>query len=154
MENLKDNTKLTEVPKSFQKGHIMLNNEREGGMPDVTKLTGHIIEFIEYIEQPDIKKMAQDNMMMYKQHLENKFEEFTLEYYSIYKMLVDNEKERAQNIEKLFKMLDRLKDVETGRTTVEKQFMQVREELAEEYLYPKFGGKDQFQKALEKDMKK
>ena len=74
--------------------------------------------------------------------------------YNLELTLVDNEKERAQNIEKLFKMLDRLKEVEIGRTTVEKEFMQVREELAEEYLYPKFGGKNEFQKALEKDMNK
>ena len=154
MENLKDKTTVTDMPKSLPKGSIMMNMNRDGGLPDLIKLTGQLIEFIEYMEQPDIKLMAKENMMIYKQHLENKFEEFTLEYYSIYKMLVDNENERSQNIEKLFKMIDRLKDVEAGNTNVEKEFIHVREELAKEYLYPKFGGKTGFQKAMEKDAKK
>lgn len=154
MENLKDKTSITDAPKNLPKGSIMMNTKREGGMPDILKLTGQIIEFIEYIEKPDIKLMAKENNMMYKQHLENKFEEFTLDYYSIYRMLVDNENERSQNIDRLFKMIDRLKDVETGKSNVDREFMKVREELAEQYLYPKFGGKDGFQKAMDKDQKK
>ena len=154
MENLKEKTTITETPKTLPKNSIMLNTKREGGMTDILKLTGQVIDFIEYIELPDIKLMSQENNMMYKQHLENKFEEFTLEYYSIYKMLVDNENERAQNIEKLFKMIDRLKDVESGKSNVDKEFIKIREELAEEYLYPKFGGKNGFQKAMDLDAKK
>ena len=154
MENLKDKTSVTDMPKSLPKGSIMMNMNRDGGLPDLVKLTGQIIEFIEYIEQPDIKAMSKENIMMYKQHLENKFEEFTLDYYSIYRMLVDNENERSQNIEKLFKMIDRLKDVESGKSNVEREFIHVREELAQEFLYPKFGGKTAFQKAMEKDAKK
>jgi len=154
MENLKDKTTITGAPKNLPKGSVMMNMNRDGGVPDILKLTGQIIEFIEYIEKPDIKLMAKENTMMYKQHLENKFEEFTLDYYSIYRMLVDNENERAQNIDKLFKMIDRLKDVESGRSSAEREFMKVREELAQEYLYPKFGGKDGFQKAMDADAKK
>ncbi len=154
MENLKDKASIsTNIPKNLPKGSIMINNERSSELPDLIKLTGQIIDFIEYIEMPSIKQMAKENNMIYKQHLENKFEEFTLDYYSIYRMLVDNEQERSQNIEKLFKMIDRLKNIEIGQSNVEKEFIQVREELAEEYLYPKFGGKNEFQKALEKDPK-
>jgi hypothetical protein len=91
--------------------------------------------------------------MTYKLHLENKFEEFTLDFYSIYKMLVDDETNRNRNLEKLFNMIDKLKDVEAGKTNVEREFFKVREELAQEFLYPQFGGKEKFQKALEKDAK-
>ena len=51
-------------------------------------------------------------------------------------------------------MISRLKDVETGKSNVEKEFVKVREELAQEYLYPKFGGKKGFEKAMEEDLKK
>jgi hypothetical protein len=69
-------------------------------------------------------------------------------------MLADNEEKRADNIDKLFNMLSRLKDVETGKSNVEKEFMKVREELAHEFLYPQFGGKKGFEKAMEEDLKK
>jgi hypothetical protein len=154
MDNIKKKVGTSEIPKEFPKGHIMLNNDKESKIPDITKLTGQIIEFIEYIEQPEMKKFAKENNMMFKQHVENKFEDFTLDYYSIYKMLADNEEKRADNIDKLFNMLSRLKDVETGKSNVEKEFMKVREELAHEFLYPQFGGKKGFEKAMEEDLKK
>ncbi len=141
------------MPKTLPKGSIMFNNDRENKLPDLINLTGKIIEFVEYIELPDIKKMAQENKMLYKNHLESKFEEFTLDYYSIYRMLVDNDDERAQNIDRLFKMIDRLKDVESGKSNVDREFLKIREELAQDYLYPQFGGRDAFEKALSKDMK-
>jgi len=150
-----ENSKLTNIPKNLPKGSIMLNDkEKERGLPDLVKLTGQIIEFVEYIEMPDIKEMAAENRNLYKNHLENKFEDFTLEYYSIYRMLVDNDNERSENLNRLFKMIDRLKDVESGKSTVDKEFSKVREELAEDYLYPQFGGKHGFQKAMEKHAKK
>jgi hypothetical protein len=151
MEHLKPT--VENMPKNLPKGHIMMNNDRTGGMPDLVKLTGNIIEFIEYIETPSVKEMAKENKMTYKLHLENKFEEFTLDFYSIYKMLVDDETNRNRNLEKLFNMIDKLKDVEAGKTNVEREFFKVREELAQEFLYPQFGGKEKFQKALEKDAK-
>jgi hypothetical protein len=144
---------VSKMPKNLPKGSIMLNNDRENKIPDLIKLTGQIIEFIEYIETPEAKNMAKENKMLYKHHLENKFEEFTLEYYSIYKMLVENENERAENIERLFKMIDRLKDVESGKSNVDREFIKIREELAQDYLYPQFGGREAFQKALSKDLK-
>ncbi len=154
MDNIKKTVGTSEIPKEFPKGHIMINNEKESKIPDITNLTGQIIEFIEYIEKPEMKTFAKENNMMFKQHVESKFEDFTLDYYSIYKMLVENEEKRAENLDKLFNMISRLKDVETGKSNVEREFMKVREELAQEYLYPKFGGKKEFEKAMEKDLKK
>lgn len=154
MDNIKKTVKTSEMPKELSKGQIMLNNDRESKIPDIINLTGQIIEFIEYIEKPEMKELSKSNNMMFKQHIENKFEEFTLEYYSIYKMLIDNEEKRAENIDKLFNMISRLKDIENGKSNVEKEFVKVREELAQEYLYPKFGGKKGFEKAMEADLKK
>lgn len=138
---------------NLPKNSIVLNNERVNQLPDVAKLTGMLIEFIEYIEEPSIKALALENEIVYKQHLENKFEEFTLEYYTIYRLLVDNENERASNVDKLFKMIDRLKKIESGESNYDNEFMQVREELAEEYLYSKYGSKTNFQKAMNKNRK-
>lgn len=138
---------------NLPKNSIVLNNERVNQLPDVAKLTGMLIEFIEYIEEPSIKALALENEIVYKQHLENKFEEFTLEYYTIYRLLVDNENERASNVDKLFKMIDRLKKIESGESNYDNEFMQVREELAEEYLYSKYGSKTNFQKVMNKNRK-
>jgi hypothetical protein len=149
----KHKMEVSKMPKTLPKGSIMFNNDRENKIPDLINLTGQIIAFVEYIELADIKKMAQENRMLYKNHLENKFEDFTMDYYSIYRMLVDNDDERSQNINRLFKMIDRLKDVESGQSNVDREFLKIREELAQDYLYPQFGGKDAFQNALSKDIK-
>ena len=155
MDNIKKKVETTTIPKEFPKGHVMLNNDnRENKIPDITELTGQIIEFVEYIEQPEMKTFSKENNMMFKQHIETKFENFTLDYYSIYKMLIDNEENRAYNLDKLFNMISKLKDVEMGKSNVDKEFVKVRDELAEEYLYPKFGGKKGFEKAMESEMKK
>ena len=156
MDNIKKKVETSEIPTEFPKNHVMINNDifnKESKIPDITNLTGQIIEFVEYIEQPEMKNFSKENNMMYKQHLENKFENFSLEYYSIYKMLVDNEDKRAENLDKLFNMLSKLKNVEMGKSNVDKEFVKVREELANEYLYPKFGGKQQFEKAMADDLK-
>jgi len=154
MEKFPTNVETTEIPKELPKGSLIMNTKRDSGLPDIMNLTKQIIDFIEYIEKPEIKEMAKENTMIYKQHLETKFEEFTLEYYSIYRMLVDNEINRSHNIEKLFKMIDRLHKVESGKSNVEKEFVKVREELAGEFLYPQFGGKDKFEKTMNKNLKK
>jgi len=156
MDNIKKKVVTSQIPKEFPKNHIMLNNDdenKESKIPDITNLTGQIIEFVEYIEQPEMKNLSKENNMKYRQHLETKFEDFSLEYYSIYKMLVDNEDKRAENLDKLFNMLTKLKNVEMGKSNVEKEFVKVRDELANEYLYPKFGGKQQFEKAMAEDLK-
>ena len=156
MDNIKKKVVTSQIPKEFPKNHIMLNNDdenKESKIPDITNLTGQIIEFVEYIEQPEMKNLSKENNMKYRHHLENKFEDFSLEYYSIYKMLLDNEDKRAENLDKLFNMLTKLKNVEMGKSNVEKEFVKVRDELANEYLYPKFGGKQQFEKAMAEDLK-
>ena len=141
---------------NLPKGSIVVDNTQDKveGLPNLAQLTKQIIEFIEYIELPEVKEMALNNNMIYKQHLENKFENFTLEYYSIYRMLVDDDKNRANNIESLFKMIDRLRLVELGKSSVDVQFDSIKNELSEKYLYPQFGGKDGFVKAMSKSEKR
>ena len=41
-----------------------------------------------------------------------------------------------------------------NKKNIELEFFRIREELAEEYLYPQFGGKDKFVKAFNEDKKK
>ena len=153
IDDLKKNASVSGVPNVLPKGSIMLG-DRQQGLPDLAKLTQQIIEFIEYIEMPAIKEMEKENKIIFKQHIENKFEDFTLDYYSTYKMLMDDPQNRAKNLEKLFNFINVAKNIEKGQTTVEQEFTKIREKLAEEYLYPQFGGKMAFQKAFEKDQKK
>jgi len=149
LSDMAKNMRIAEQPQTRTAGEIRLP-ERTGGIPDLVKLTGMIIEFVEYIETPEMKTFAQQNKMMFRNHLEEKFDEFTLEFYSIYKMLVDDEAHRSNNLDRLFNMIRRLQNMEKNNSNVDKEFVKVQEQLAEEYLYPQFGGKNEFYKKFQK----
>ena len=155
LKSLRESAVVENIPQEsdLPRGSIMMG-ERQQGLPDLSQLTGQIIEFVEYLEMPAIKEMEKENKTVFRQHIENKFEDFTLNYYSTYKMLMDEPHNRAKNLEKLFNFISMAKNIERGNSTIDREFVKVRENLAEEFLYPQFGGKMAFQKAFEADQKK
>jgi hypothetical protein len=152
MENIKKSVTTINEPTTFSRGEVMLNEKKEQNTSNIVNLTKQIIDFVEYLEKPEIKELAK-NHGQFTNHIETKFEDFTLEYYSIYKMLLD-EKNRSDNLEKLFNMITQISKIDEGKSNYNKEFNKVRETLAEEFLYPKFGSKENFQKAMSKTNKK
>lgn len=122
-------------------------------IPDLTNLTKQIIDFLEYINTPDMQKMQDDESRAFELHLESKFPEFAENYYSTFKMLL-NKKDRIKNVEKLMQMISTIKKVKDGQKSYDSAFEKIKEDLAEEYIYSKYGGKDNFEKQLSQNKKK
>lgn len=122
-------------------------------IPDLANLTKQIIEFLEYINTPDMQKMQDEEPRAFELHLESKFEHFAENYYSTFKMLIDK-KDRIKNVEKLMQMISMIKKVKDGQKSYDSTFNQIKEDLAEEYIYSKYGGKDNFEKQLMQNKKK
>ena len=59
-----------------------------------------------------------------------------------------------QNLEKILDMINLLRSVKTGEKSLENAENEFVEKRAEEYLYPAFGGKDNFYKVAEENKKK
>ena len=121
-------------------------------IPDLTLLTDKILEFIEFSDLPETKTLKENNIGNYNYILSQRFDKLPS---SMTKLLSDEEN-RASNLEKIMEMLTLLQAVKDGRSTFEKTENDFFEKRAEEYIYPKFGGRENFykvseQKKLEKE---
>jgi hypothetical protein len=119
-------------------------------IPDLKKLTDNVLKFIEFIDKPEIRELKKNEIGKYN-YLVN--EQFSGMPVSMIKLLSDYEN-RDKNLEKILDMINILKSVETGEKTFENAENEFVEKRAEEYLYPAFGGKDNFYKVAEENKKK
>jgi hypothetical protein len=118
-------------------------------IPDLEVLTQTIISFLQYINTDEMIAMEINDHPGYIRHLEEKFDDFTLNYYHMFKMLTTAEN-RDKNVMKLLNMLELLGEIKNGNRNMQTEFEKFREDQAEEYIYPEYGGKAQFEEALTK----
>lgn len=131
---------------------IYLDFDREQ-IPDLNQLTIEVINFLEYIGTTEIEELEINDNEAFVKDIENKFPEFTLKYVTVYKMLLDKES-REENLIKLLNLIEILKNVQSGNKNLESEFNNFKESLAEEYVYPKFGGKENFEKKIKERAEK
>lgn len=161
MRQVKDGDNVYDVDNVGMVSSDEVNNDQNGfilnmdltKIPDLHKLTSTIIEFLEYINTPEMERLEQSDKTAFEKHLEHKFENFTVCFTTIYKMLL-NKSERNENLTKLMDLIETLKKVQSGEKNMDVEFDNFREQLSEQYVYPKFGGKEQFEKNIEKRARK
>lgn len=117
---------------------------------DMEKLTEQLAVFLEYICSEDIQKMEIDDNVEFVKHLQNKFEDFFINYTAIFKLLTDerNRPQREENVSRLLNLIQLMVDIKKGNRDMDKEFDIYREDLNEEYIYPQFGGKENFEKEI------
>jgi hypothetical protein len=119
-------------------------------IPDLEKLTNNVLDFIEFINKPETIKLKAESTGNYNYIINEKFADLPL---SMIKLLSDTEN-RAKNLEKVLDMITMLRSVKNGQKSfgdAENEFMEKR---SEEYLYPAFGGRDNFYRIAEENKKK
>lgn len=126
---------------------IYLDRCNKEGIPDLVELTKQIVKFIEYIGTEEIEKLEKEDNDKFCAQVEATFPDFTLKYMSIYKMLLDKEN-REENLVKLLNLFKILRDVKAGSRNIDREFDTFKENLAQDYVYPKFGGKTEFEKKI------
>ena len=119
-------------------------------IPDLTLLTSKILEFIEFYDEPTTQELIKNNKGGYNLIINEKFEIIPL---GMIRLLSDVNN-RATNLEKIMDMLSMLEKVKNGSNSLENAETLFFEKRAEEYLYPQFGGKDNFYKIAEENKKK
>jgi hypothetical protein len=122
-------------------------------IPDVDKLIGYVISFLEYINTEEMQKLENDDPIAFEKHLDNKFSDFTLRYYTTFKLLLDKEN-RESNIARLLELFEKFKKVQTAEKTMDNAWDEYTEDLNTRYIYSKFGGKKNFEKGLLKKKNK
>jgi hypothetical protein len=119
-------------------------------IPDLEKLTNDVVGFIEFIDKPEIREIKESNMGQFNFLVNEQFPDLPL---SMTRLLTDYEN-RSQNLEKILDMISLLRSVKTGEKSLENAENEFVEKRAEEYLYPAFGGKENFYKVAEENKKK
>lgn len=121
-----------------------------GAIPDLEKLLETVLEFLKYISTDEMQKLEDSDPTAFERHLDSKFENLSLRYYSIFKLLLDKE-HREENVCKLIDIFTTLNKIKSGSLDIKKATDDFHEEQNHEYIYPKFGGKEEFEKEMLKD---
>ena len=114
-------------------------------IPDVLELSKKVVEFIEFYDDPNTKNLRLTNYPMYLNTMYERFEKMPTSMITI----LSDDKNRAENLEKIINMLEVLGDVKKGNKNIEEARDEFVEKTNEEYFYPAFGGKEQLIKDIE-----
>jgi hypothetical protein len=118
-------------------------------VPNMEFLTTQLVEILSYVNTDAMNDMRQNDKNGFKTHIQNKFHEFSDKYYSLLDMILDEE---ITDITPLLQMLSIFK--QTTNDKLDSQFESYKETVAEKYLYPTFGGKDQYEKKMKEEMRR
>jgi hypothetical protein len=119
-------------------------------IPNLEKLTDDVLRFIDFADRPEIRNIKETELGKFNFMVNEQFPDLPL---SMIRLLSDYEN-RSQNLEKILDMINLLRSVKTGEKSLENAENEFVEKRAEEYLYPAFGGKDNFYKVAEENKKK
>jgi hypothetical protein len=119
-------------------------------IPDLTLLTTKILEFIEFSDDPITHELLETNKNGYNLIID---ERFSMIPFAMMRLLSDKQN-RAVNLEKIMDMISMLNKVKNGDDSLENAENDFFEKRASEYLYPQFGGRDNFYKVAEENKKK
>lgn len=141
-ENAKTNVELVTGDQVEEQNNRVMS---VSAIPDVVELSNKMIEFLEFYDDPVNVNLRKTNYPNYLNAMYEKFEKMPASMIS----LLSDEKNRAENLEKLIIMLETLGRVKKGEKDLEEARDEFVEERNEEYFYPAFGGKEQMIKDLE-----
>ena len=114
-------------------------------IPNLEKLTTDVFDFIQFTDKSQIKNMIKNRYGEFINVVTEKYPDIP---FSIIKMLIDNDSNRDENIKRLISVFERLNNIKKGKHDINNEFKDFQEEISEEYLYPKFGGRDEFIKKM------
>ena len=135
-----------EVPEDYDPKAATVKMDAKA-IPDLTKLLCDIYELIDYVEKPMMQKLRIANKSEFEAKAYRKFQE-QLPIKIVNLMCEDN---RYEHLDKLLDMFEMLENVKDGNVDINDAFSIFSENLNAKFVYPKFGGKTQFEKQMAKD---
>ena len=113
-------------------------------IPNLDEMLDHINDLLECTEEPHMKQLQETDKDMFERIIINKYHDKMP--FKIIRMLM--EPDRYVNLDKLLDMFETLKKVKRGEADVYDEFKKFNEKQNEQYVYPKFGGKEEFYKKM------
>ena len=115
-------------------------------IPDIDNILVHIDELLTFIEIPEMKKLEISNKKEFERLVYGRYNNVLP--MGIINLLVEDD--RYEQLETLLNMCDTLKQVKSGKKDLHEEHAKFSEKLSEQYVYPKFGGKEKFEQELKK----
>jgi len=118
-------------------------------IPDINDLSQQLIDILKYVNRDDIIQIKYENSTLFKEHVADQFPRFSDRYYSLLMTILDD---RITDIKPFIRILEILQNTENSK--IDDSFEQYKEELATQYIYPQFGGKENYElKMMEEQVK-
>jgi len=114
-------------------------------LPDPEEIAETVANILEYMSEDEVMAVQKENQASYESMIENKFPDFANRYRAIFNLTISGE-----NMDMLVMMLESLEKIKTGEKQMEKVETELRDELAETYIFANLNDKEK--KKLKKKM--
>jgi hypothetical protein len=121
------------------------------GFPELKYVIDTLTEILDFMMTDDMMKLKEESKESFEQVMADKFKDFSERYFSLFCVILDGEMNSLSN---LVMMINTLCMVKTKKISMDEGYAHIREELAGTYIYPQFGGKEQFEKTIKERSKK
>lgn len=118
--------------------------------PDLKYVIDTVIQIIEFMSTDEMVKLKETSTDEYEAKIINKFEDFGEKQPALFNIILDGEIESLGNLIEMIRMICLMK---TGQISMGTANEYVREMCAEQYIYPQFGGKNEFEKTIKERAK-
>jgi hypothetical protein len=115
-------------------------------IPDITSMIKIIDNMLDFIESPRMKSLEISNKDRFETEIFTKYNDVLP--MKIITLLID--KNRYANLEQLLDMLETLSQIKKGNKDLNEETQKFNEKQNETFVYPKFGGKDNFEQMMKK----
>jgi hypothetical protein len=132
-------------------------------IPDIEQMTTNVIELMDDLEKPEYKLLASNSFGTLLNKLYEKYDEEIMDDngkkiknskyipYKLINILSDPDrtpKEKHDDVVNMLEMFERLEKCKNNGANIQEEFELFREKLKERHVYPKFGGKEKFEKEI------
>jgi hypothetical protein len=130
----------------------------KNAIPNIENLLDNVIKLVEFVNTDEMIQLQEKDPFRFENTVEAKFDKFADKHYRIFKLLIEKDN-REEKLFRLIEMFTRLKKIKENKIDIEQENKKYIEELNEEFIYSKHGGKENFEKfmkqrSLEKNKKK
>ena len=117
-------------------------------IPNLTKLTENILKIVQFLTKPEIAKEMKYNRTQIKMKLNNEYADSVP--YSIISILCEDNLDA--NVTRLLDMIEKINCAKQGKFTLDSIAHNITDGLSNEFVYSKFGSKENFEKEILKNI--
>jgi len=143
--------KSVEYEKNISENAIVFDPNSNINLQNIDTVVDNITDMIEFMSSDDMIELQKNSVQEFNTILETKFAPFAESNPSVFKLLIKND---VNDISKLFIIIEQIYDIKNGKINFDDAFDNFKEKLANEYIYPKFGGKEKLEKKMKKKLRK